>query len=865
MKNINFRLLRLVVLALLLPFLCSGTKANSYISAPMNMVPGWVHGMFYVRNINELLADFGGDSEKFQNQISQIMKDAPYSAEELKKMLIAVMGFDPLSPASYRDRGLSVTRPLAIVFPSLQLSEKPEVMILIPVDDRKKFEIAICDMFRSITKARSGSLSNETPKITSETINGITMVYWEETKLALFDYIGGYARVARFAGTLRALKVKNIRDSMAFETGFTESSRSAPANPRYWAYINGRVLKYVRSEMEKALDLEGGSLRDWFSETPGFLLALSKDKTEWTSYFSMPAPAHPRFSKIFESRPDLGNILKELPPNPDFMAKMCLNYNALFQAVREVLLENGHEGKETLDDMEKAKFFGDDVKFKNLLEQLGSGALFSAYVKKDFPKPLMWDELGDQIDYFLAIPIVDPQKTKETIIEIAGNIEEDEKKSKQDDEKEFKFEKIEKDATFFFVEDLYYERMRDQRYYAKSNLNEIITNQENYYKSNKTYAKSFEELKWKTHSRKDPYSYFMNSCETVYPSKISGNKECPAELKEWFAKPCDKQLGCVRAGAVANIDSDAALDIWASDWTFGNKIERVNLSSDTKDGTPHDGPPYEILFGVKNSNFILTNNREFIDRDKDRYKGASAYDTVVSSQQIKTLENPNANLYIAHLWQWKELLLNLKSGYEIEEKENKKAIPFEVKFLEGIFIRDKLSSVSLNIQGDSLVFKGQSGAPADPLFTLIEFIGIPEFFRFYVKSAQNEVKINLAALAESQKIYLEKNKVYATSIDQLGWKPEGRTRYSYYLSCNTLIPSTESNYKECPEALKKSFDETCCPPKGKCKKDETCFRAGAAANLDSDPDFDIWLVGDGGNPWNISKDSLPSFHWLWFF
>src|SRR3989337_2682194 len=79
-------------------------------------------------------------------------------------------------------------------------------------------------------------------------------------------------------------------------------------------------------------------------------------------------------------------------------------------------------------------------------------------------------------------------------------------------------------------------------------------------------------------------------------------------------------------------------------------------------------------------------------------------------------------------------------------------------------------------------------------FTLIELmivvailgilaaIAIPNFMRFQAKSKQSEAKSNLGAIGTTAEAFRSENDTYVATWAQLGWAPQGTTRYAYYYS-----------------------------------------------------------------------------------
>src|SRR3990172_4038247 len=76
-------------------------------------------------------------------------------------------------------------------------------------------------------------------------------------------------------------------------------------------------------------------------------------------------------------------------------------------------------------------------------------------------------------------------------------------------------------------------------------------------------------------------------------------------------------------------------------------------------------------------------------------------------------------------------------------------------------------------------------------FTLIELmivvaiigilaaIAIPNFMRFQAKSKQSEAKSNLGAIGTTAESWRTENDTYIATVAQLGWAPQGNSRYGY--------------------------------------------------------------------------------------
>lgn len=87
-------------------------------------------------------------------------------------------------------------------------------------------------------------------------------------------------------------------------------------------------------------------------------------------------------------------------------------------------------------------------------------------------------------------------------------------------------------------------------------------------------------------------------------------------------------------------------------------------------------------------------------------------------------------------------------------------------------------------------------------FTLIELmivvailgilaaIAIPNFMRFQAKSRQSEAKTNLGAIGTTAEAFRAENDSYVATVAQLGWAPQGSSRYGY--SYNALLVAAAS-------------------------------------------------------------------------
>ncbi len=98
-----------------------------------------------------------------------------------------------------------------------------------------------------------------------------------------------------------------------------------------------------------------------------------------------------------------------------------------------------------------------------------------------------------------------------------------------------------------------------------------------------------------------------------------------------------------------------------------------------------------------------------------------------------------------------------------------------------------------------------------------------------MKAKQVEAKINLQALVAAQAGYNATARKYGKTFNRVGFSVSGgERRYSYFMGDDVIVG--RKGPRKLPEDL--------APP----KVSENGFTAYAVANLDNDPDLDIWRV-----------------------
>ena len=130
-------------------------------------------------------------------------------------------------------------------------------------------------------------------------------------------------------------------------------------------------------------------------------------------------------------------------------------------------------------------------------------------------------------------------------------------------------------------------------------------------------------------------------------------------------------------------------------------------------------------------------------------------------------------------------------------------------------------------------------------FTLIELmivvailgilaaIAIPNFMRFQAKSKQSEAKTNLGAIGTTAEAWRTENDTYVALVAQLGWAPQGSSRYGY--SYNALLLAANSLAGNCATsgALNAAAVATA-----------ATFIAVANGDVDTDATCDVWQYNE---------------------
>ncbi len=157
--------------------------------------------------------------------------------------------------------------------------------------------------------------------------------------------------------------------------------------------------------------------------------------------------------------------------------------------------------------------------------------------------------------------------------------------------------------------------------------------------------------------------------------------------------------------------------------------------------------------------------------------------------------------------------------------------------------------------------KGKKGFTLIELMIVVAIIGIlaaiaiPNFLKFQAKSKTSEAKTNLGAIFVGQTAFFADANGYG-SFAAIGWGPSGTTRYGYTMSggasmtndADHVAPTTTPSPTFGTEVWTGNINQA--PYAGSVPAyggagGAAMFTAGAAGNIDNDPDLDCWVMNDG--------------------
>ena len=112
---------------------------------------------------------------------------------------------------------------------------------------------------------------------------------------------------------------------------------------------------------------------------------------------------------------------------------------------------------------------------------------------------------------------------------------------------------------------------------------------------------------------------------------------------------------------------------------------------------------------------------------------------------------------------------------------------------------------------------------------------------FFWQHYPAEAKTNLAALFTAQVSYFGENNKYGTTFKDLGWEPEGKTKYALFLANDVLQPKVGGPY-QLPAGITAEVTAN-------------GFTIVAVGNIDDDDTLDVWTINEKKELKNLTNDA----------
>jgi Domain of unknown function (DUF4190)/zinc-ribbon domain len=179
-------------------------------------------------------------------------------------------------------------------------------------------------------------------------------------------------------------------------------------------------------------------------------------------------------------------------------------------------------------------------------------------------------------------------------------------------------------------------------------------------------------------------------------------------------------------------------------------------------------------------------------------------------------------------------------------------IPCIIGIILGTVAISKINKSEGQLTGKGLAIGGIAfGSVSLVLILSLAAIAIPNFFKFQSKTKHNflsfqsqakqtEAKMNLGALFITQIAYFGEYNSFGETFDELAWRPEGNTHYSYFV-VDDVVQATSGGPYSLPYVVE-SF------------ANEDYFQIVAVGNIDNDDTLDVWVIDDHKNLRNVIND-----------
>ena len=126
------------------------------------------------------------------------------------------------------------------------------------------------------------------------------------------------------------------------------------------------------------------------------------------------------------------------------------------------------------------------------------------------------------------------------------------------------------------------------------------------------------------------------------------------------------------------------------------------------------------------------------------------------------------------------------------------------------------------------------------ILPIIILLALPHFFKEQALERQSQMKADLGSIYTLQAHYFNEFETYASSFDELGWKPGHPSYYTFYLQ-NDVIPCYTG-------------EEFRLPPGVNSYADQNGYQIVAVGDIDLDDTVDVWTINDQKELRNLAND-----------
>ena len=121
-------------------------------------------------------------------------------------------------------------------------------------------------------------------------------------------------------------------------------------------------------------------------------------------------------------------------------------------------------------------------------------------------------------------------------------------------------------------------------------------------------------------------------------------------------------------------------------------------------------------------------------------------------------------------------------------------------------------------------------------------IAVPKYKSFIAKTRRTEAQVNLHSIYAAEQAFWAENGRYSANLAEIGWRPEGKIKYSYGFTGSEGVNNFRGSLKS------SSIPEYC-------QATQDTFVVSAIADIDGDGKFDILTI-DHNNDLQIVSDDI---------